>query len=219
MLEYGILGPLAVTVERRPLDLAGPRQRCFLGVLLLNRNTVVSIDRMIDLVWGEDPPASAEAALQNQVSKLRRLLGADLIETGPPGYRLHADPGSVDANGSRHWSPRGGRPRRLRQATSFAKDSPSGAGRPSDLAHEPFAEVEIARLEKLRLGATEARIDADLGSGLHEPLIAELEALVTEHPYREIDVLLGDSRCERSEDPVLTNRRSVASRRTAVSGR
>ena len=219
MLEYGILGPLAVTVERRPLDLAGPRQRCFLGVLLLNRNTVVSIDRMIDLGAVRIRPQALRRRFRTR-SLVAPPARCGFIETGPPGYRLHADPGSVDVERFEALVAQGRAAAPSEAGDLFREGLAIWRGPAlSDLAHEPFAEVEIARLEKMRLGATEARIDADLGSGLHEPLIAELEALVTEHPYREIDVLLGDSRCERSEDPVLTNRRSVASRRTAVSGR
>ena len=96
MVEYGILGPLAARVDGHSVDLGGARTRAVLAVLLLGRNTVGSTDRLVDAVWGEDPPPTAETALQNHVSRLRRLLGADAIETRAPGYVLRTDVGNVD---------------------------------------------------------------------------------------------------------------------------
>ena len=135
---------------------------------------------------GRGSPPTAETALQNHVSKLRRLLGSDAIETRPPGYVLRVAEGAVDVERfeelleqSRVVLPiDAGAP--LREALGLWR-GPALA----DLAYEPFAEVEIARLEELRLGALEARIEADLASGRHEALAGELEALVAEHPYRE----------------------------------
>jgi len=186
MLEYGILGPLAAWVDGAPVDLGGARIRAVLGVLLLGRNTVVSVDRLVDAVWGEDPPPTAETALQNHVSRLRRLLGADAIATRAPGYVLRTGPGAVDVERFEALTERarGAGPREagalLREALGLWR-GPALA----DLAYESFAEVEIARLEELRLGALEARIESDLAAGRHETLAGELEALTAEHPYRE----------------------------------
>ena len=186
MIDYSILGPLSVRVDGRELDLGGSRQRAVLAVLLLHRNTVVSSDRIIDLVWGEDPPPTAETALQGHVSRLRRGLGAGTIETRDPGYRLRTAPGEVDVDRfealvsqARDVSPRlAGE--RLREALAMVR-GPALA----DLAWEPLAETEVARLEELCLAALEARIDADLAAGHHDQLVPELEALTAQHPYRE----------------------------------
>lgn len=82
-----MLGPLEVRDGERAVPVAG-RQKALLGVLLVHANEVVSSERLIDAVWGERPPATAQAALQVHVSQLRKLLGAERIETRAPGYRL-----------------------------------------------------------------------------------------------------------------------------------
>ncbi|MCY7417102.1 MAG: winged helix-turn-helix domain-containing protein, partial [Chloroflexi bacterium] len=97
MVEYGILGPLTCHDDGQAVELGGSRTRAVLAILLLERDRVVSADRLIELVWGEDPPPTAETALQGHVSRLRRILGRWAIETRPPGYLLRAEPGAVDA--------------------------------------------------------------------------------------------------------------------------
>ena len=185
-VAYGLLGPLQATVDDHAVDLGGSRQRAVLAVLLLNRNAVVSADRIVDLVWGEEPPPTASTALQGHVSKLRRLLGPGAIETHPPGYLLRAAPDDVDADrfvfliARATGAPPGPAARRLREALALVR-GPALA----DLADQPFAEIEAARLEELRLTATEARIAADLDLDGAAAVVPELEALVAEHPYRE----------------------------------
>jgi predicted ATPase/DNA-binding SARP family transcriptional activator len=186
MIEYGLLGPLSVRVDGRQVDLGGARQRAVLAVLLLHRDTVVSSDRLIDLVWGEDPPPTAETALQGHISRLRRGIGVARIETRVPGYLLRTGPGEVDidrfealVSGARDVSPRLAGVR-LREALAMVR-GPALA----DLAWEALAETEVARIEELCLGALEARIDADLAAGRDEPLVPELEMLTALHPYRE----------------------------------
>ena len=186
MVEYLVLGPLVAVVDGRPVDLGGARQRAVLAVLLLHRNSVVSADRMIDLVWGEDPPPTAQTALQGHISRLRRLLGAGAIGTQAPGYVLRVAPGDLDADRfARLVAQASGAPprvaaRRLREALDLVR-GPVFA----DLADVPFVEVESARLEELRMTAVEARVAADLDLDGPQAPIAELEALVAEHPYRE----------------------------------
>ena len=186
MVEYGILGPLVASVDGTEAVLGGARTRAVLAVLLLGRGSVVSVDRLLDAVWGEDPPPTAETALQGHVSRLRRALGSDAIETRPPGYVLRSGPDAVDADrfesvvASVSGLPPRAAAARLREALALFRGPVL-----ADLAFEPFAEVEIARLEERRLTATEARIEADLDAGDHDTVIAELEALVAEHPYRE----------------------------------
>ena len=86
--EFRILGPLEVAAETGPLALGGQKQRAVLAVLLLEANRVVSVDRLLDSVWGEHPPKTALTSLQNFISQLRKLLGPDVLETRAPGYRL-----------------------------------------------------------------------------------------------------------------------------------
>ena len=96
--EFRILGPLEVEGDRGPVALGGQQQRALLAVLLLEAGRVVATDRLVDLLWGEDAPKTATTSLQNAVSRLRRELGADLLETRPPGYVLRVSPDQIDAN-------------------------------------------------------------------------------------------------------------------------
>src|SRR5215213_6617630 len=96
MTRFRILGPLEVEGPDGPLALGGQKQRALLAVLLLNLGRVVATDSVIDKLWGEDPPRTAATSLQNLVSQLRKLLGADAVETRPPGYALHAEPDDLD---------------------------------------------------------------------------------------------------------------------------
>ncbi len=186
MLEYRILGPVEVVDETGPLSLGGQRQRAVLALLLLNVGSVVSIDRIVDEVWGEQPPKTVTASLQNVVSQLRRLLGAETLVTRPPGYALQVKRDQLDlgrferlvaesrSQGAEQ------RSKTLREALALWRGSPL-----ADLAFETFALGEIRRLEDLRLEALEARIDADLELGGAGELVGELERLVAEHPLRE----------------------------------
>ena len=176
-MEFRLLGPLeAVDDHGAPVALGGPRPRALLALLLLHRNEVVSGDRLIDGIWGESPPASAQNALQVHVHALRRVLGAERIETRPPGYVLHVGDGELDVERFERLAAQG----QAGEALALWR-GPALAG----LADEPFARVEAARLEDARLAALEARIAADLETGRHTALTAELEALVAAHPHRE----------------------------------
>jgi DNA-binding SARP family transcriptional activator len=163
----------------RPLPLGGVRQRALLALLLTRPNEVLSADRLIDELWGSRPPKTAGNTVQYYVSQLRKLLGADRIETKPPGYALRVAPGELDLERFEILLKRGGVDA-LREALALWRGPPLG-----DLAYEPFAQAEIGRLEELRVAALERRFDADLESGLDSELIAELETLIREHPLRE----------------------------------
>src|SRR3954468_9453491 len=96
MLEFGILGPLEVTVDGAPVAINGRRQRSLLTVLLLRANETVTKERLVDLLWGEQAPKAAVPALQNAIGQLRRALGDDVIEYRAPGYRLAWEPHQLD---------------------------------------------------------------------------------------------------------------------------
>ena len=166
MLEYRILGPVEVVDETGPLSLGGQRQRAVLALLLLNAGSVVSTDRIVNEVWGEQPPRTVTTSLQNVVSQLRKLLGAETLVTRPPGYALRVERDQLDlgrferlvAESRRQAAEQ--RSRTLREALALWRGPPL-----ADLAFETFALGEIRRLEELRLEALEARIDADLELG------------------------------------------------------
>ena len=186
MPDFRILGPLEVSDETGPLLLGGQKQRAVLAMLLLEPGRIVSVDRLIDALWGEQPPRTANTSLQNFISQLRKTLGADVLETKPPGYRLRVRPGELDLDRFRVMveSARGADPQtraeKLRHALALWR-GPALA----DLAYEAFAEPHVAYLEELRLATLEERVDADLALGANAELVGELEGLVEEYPMRE----------------------------------
>jgi DNA-binding SARP family transcriptional activator/tetratricopeptide (TPR) repeat protein len=183
-VEFRILGPLEVRDGDRILPLGGTRRRAVLGLLLLDANRVVPVDRLVDGVWGDSPPASAHASLQNQLARLRQELG-DRIKTRAPGYLVRVAPGELDLDRFHRLvdEARGADPavaaERLRDALALWRGAPL-----ADLAGEP-AGAAAAHLEEVRLATLEDRIEADLALGRHAALIAELEELVAREPYRE----------------------------------
>jgi DNA-binding SARP family transcriptional activator len=195
-MEYRILGPLEVFDAGVLLAVGGPRHRKLLAVLLVNAGAVVSSERLVSALWGEDPPDSAPAMLHVRISEVRNALrGAGLdrnagIATEHSGYRLEV---GVDALDSRRFERLAAEGRqalargdnvsvsaKLRQALALWRGPPL-----VEVADELFARAEIARLEALRLQALEDRLEADLALGRHGDVVAELEVLVAEHPLRE----------------------------------
>jgi YVTN family beta-propeller protein len=175
-VEFRVLGPLEVLEDGREIDLGGAKPRALLAVLLLDANSVVSTDRLIDALWGERPPETAPKALQVHVSQLRRTLGKERIVTRDPGYRIVLADDELDLLRFRRLI-LAGRPDealRLWRGPALA-----------DFVYEPFAQTEIARVEELRLTAVEDVMDAQLRNGHDADLVAELEQLVREHPLRE----------------------------------
>jgi branched-chain amino acid transport system substrate-binding protein len=198
-MQFGILGPLEVSDEGRRVEIAGHKQRALLASLLLHANEVVSLDRLIDELWGETPPPTAAKTLQAQVSRLRRSLNGDEdpaahmrgpLQTRGHGYVLTVEPGQVDADRFQGMLEEARRARaegkpedaaeELRRALALWR-GPALA----DFAYESFAQTEIARLDELQLTALEERIEADLALGRHAELVAELEALVARNALRE----------------------------------
>src|SRR4051812_20411541 len=187
MVEFRLLGPLEVSRDGETLPLAGQRQRAIVAVLLLAANRLVPTDRLVDALWGEQPPRTATVSLRNALVELRKLLGPDALETRAPGYVLHVDPQHVDLL-------------RFEQALARARAAAAPAERGAllrealaewrgpplpELPYVPFAQGEIRRLEELRFGATEERLDAALAAGRAAELVPELDALVAAEPHRE----------------------------------
>ena len=189
-MEFRILGPLEAWDGGRAVTLGGPKPRALLAVLLLHANEVVSADRLIDELWGEDSPEDAAAALRVNVSRLRKALPPDVLTTRAPGYVLQIEPDALDlirferlVDEGRSLLSRGlaaDASERLRDALSLWR-GPALA----DFTYERFAQAAITRLEEIKLAAIELRIDADLALGRHDELVGELEELVAEHPLRE----------------------------------
>jgi len=203
-LRVGVLGPVTVWREGHELGAGQPRQLAVLGVLASRANRVVSRGELVDAVWGEEPPASAENGIYTYVAGLRRVLEPDghdggstrprrgpglvLVSSGG-GYLLRLGPGGLDAG---HFEACLDRARGLR-ATG---DSDGAAwavnealalwrGQPFAGVPGPFAEAERQRLAELRTTAAEERADLMLDLGQHVAAVPELAALTAEHPLRE----------------------------------
>jgi DNA-binding SARP family transcriptional activator/DNA-binding beta-propeller fold protein YncE len=215
-LDFRILGPLKVYERGRPLPLGGIKQRALLALLILHRNEVVSTDRLIDDLWGNELPSRAVKTLQVSVSRLRKALGGDgangssvgPLLTRDHGYLLRVEPEQLDLDRFRRLLEEGRHAladgnaetaaRTLREALDLWRGPPL-----ADLAYESFAQPEIRGLEELRLAAVEDRIDADLALGRHADLLAELEAVVAKHPLRERlrgQLMLALYRCGRQAE-------------------
>jgi predicted ATPase/DNA-binding SARP family transcriptional activator/class 3 adenylate cyclase len=223
-MEFRILGPLEVCTDGGPkLDLSG-KQRTLLAVLLVHANEAISTDRLVDALWGAEPPDTAGKALQVYVSRLRKLLepeGKALLVTRPPGYALDLGGHSLDLHRFERLRADAGQAlqegdpaaaeAKLHEALSLWRGAPL-----ADLAFEPFAQSEIARLEELHVAALEDRVDALLALGRHGEVVGELEALVAAHPLRErlrAQLMLALYRSRRQAEALDAYR---AARRTLV---
>jgi DNA-binding SARP family transcriptional activator len=181
----------------RLIPIVGARQRALLAILLLEANRVVSSDRLLEALWGDDQPRSGTTALRVRVSELRKTLegepradAARLLVTEPGGYVLRIPLDSLDLHRFERLAAEGERAvdhgdhalasLRLQEALALWRGPPLDG-----LEDRSFAQVEIARLEELRLAALELRIEADLALGGTAELVGELEALVRQHPLRE----------------------------------
>jgi DNA-binding SARP family transcriptional activator len=191
-MEYRILGGLEVQDAGRPLPVRGPRRRALLVHLLVNANEVVPDERLLEDLWAGGQPASGRSALRVRVSQLRKALedGDAVLLTRPPGYVLHVQPDELDALRFERLLAEGRKALAAgdaERAAATLRDALALWRGPAlaDVAYEPWAQAEIARLEELRRTALEERIEADLALGRHAELVGELEALAAAEPLRE----------------------------------
>jgi DNA-binding SARP family transcriptional activator len=194
-MEFRILGPLEVRSNGHSLPLGGPKQRAVLALLLLGANRVVSRERLIAELWPDAPGGDSEHALTLQISRLRKALsaagdGEERLVTRAPGYMLRVERDELDLDhcerlvAAGRTALEGGD---AESAVALLREAESlWRGRPlADLEFEPFARLDVERLEELRLTALEERIEAELATGHHRELVPELEGLIAEHPLRE----------------------------------
>jgi DNA-binding SARP family transcriptional activator/tetratricopeptide (TPR) repeat protein len=216
VLELRLLGPVEARVDGRPVPLGTRKQRLVLAILALEPNRQVPMDRLVDLVWPEDPPRTATHAVRVCVSGLRAALagagaGVDIVTRGT-GYLLAADPSTVDAH-------------RFRSLLAEAREAPGDAEQVALLdralalwtgqalagaAPPATAQRLCAGLDEARLTATEDRLDALLRLGRHRELVDELADLVSRHPLRERlagQQMLALYRCGRAGDALAAYRR------------
>jgi DNA-binding SARP family transcriptional activator/Tfp pilus assembly protein PilF len=196
-LRVGVLGPVRAWLSGRELPTGPPRQQAVLGMLVMRANRAVSRDELVDAVWGQHAPASAEGGVHTYVAGLRRVLEPGRSRRGPSqvlasagaGYVLRLDASQVDAVVFERSLQSG---RRLRSSGDLngavaALEVALGEWHGSAFAGVPgpFAAAERVRLGELRTAAAEERAEVLLDLGRHEQALPELAALVAEHPMRE----------------------------------
>ena len=188
-MDFRLLGPLEVLDGNAPVRVAAGKQRALLALLLLNANRTVARDRIIDDLWGDDLPESAQKMVQIHVSQLRKALPEPRLQTRAPGYLLEVADEELDLARFER-SVAAGRDALARGDARTAADllrQGLALWRGPALAEftEPFARHEGARLEELRAAALEWRLEADLELGDHGDVVGELESLIARHPLRE----------------------------------
>jgi DNA-binding SARP family transcriptional activator len=189
-VEFRILGPLEVWHRGSLVHIRGAKERALLAFLLLHTGEPVSIDRLIDELWGDSPPRAARKSVQVRVAGLRRALGGPFLLTRGDAYAILLEPNQLDLH-------------RFEQLLSEGNDA-LASGAPAtalatldealalwrgpalaDFTYESFAPAAIARLEEMHVHALELRGEAQLDLGLHPRVIAGLEDLIAAHPFRE----------------------------------
>lgn len=214
-MRYRLLGPIEVIGEDgQAVALTGEKERALLATLALGANQTVSANRLVDTLWGEDPPATAANTLQVHVSKLRKKLAAagapEAVASVSGGYLLRAGAEEIDVSSFEELvreaaGEPAGESARLGEALALWR-GPALA----DVGAEALA-GDRTRLEELRMLATERRIEAELALGRHSEVIAELEALVRHQPLREgprRQLMVALYRAGRQADALATYRQA-----------
>ena len=195
-LGFGVLGPLLVTADGIRVPLGAAKQRAVLAMLVINRNRPVSVDSLIDAVWGEDPVPAARTGIQSHISTLRRLLqgaGADpysVLASAPPGYQLSVADADCDVgrfSAEKAAGVRAAVAGRFEDASNHLHAALGEWRGPvlDDLRDFPFVDAYAAMLLEEKVAAHTARAEAEIACGRAGAVIGELEALTAEHPYRE----------------------------------
>ena len=216
-MDFRILGPFEATADAGPVTLTGGKQKALLALLLLHADRVVPMDRLIDDLWGDEVPETAQKMVQIFISQLRKQLPDELLRTRAPGYLVELDGHSLDLRRFEELHA-GGREALAQGRAHEAAAALRGAlelWRGPALAEfeEPFARVEEGRLAEQHLTCLEERIEADLILERHVELVAELDALVRRHPLRERlrgQLMLALYRCGSHAEALEASRRSAA---------
>jgi DNA-binding SARP family transcriptional activator len=226
-MRIRLLGPVDVIAEGPSRPVNGLRRKAVLAVLALHRGEVVSNDRLADVVWAGDPPATPLNTMQRHVSYLRQVLGRrDAIVTHSPGYRLNPDQVETDVAAAE---------RLIQQGTQVADDAHAQQLRDAlalwrgyplaDVAGLPWLGEQAERLEQLRLRACRALVQTRLALGEHAQLLPELDVLIKEHPFDEelharlMIALYRSGRARRLPAPAAYPGRRAGDRARAVAAR
>jgi DNA-binding SARP family transcriptional activator len=191
-VEFGLLGPVVVRCQGAVVPIAQGRQRVLLAALLLDADRLLTIGQLIEVLWGAAPPASARAALHNQVKRLRDALGdrgGDRIQTQPGGYLIHLEPGELDVTRMQDLLASA---RTAARRGTWEQASALASGAVLLWRGEPLADVDsqvlagrIPQLIEIYLQAVETRLEAEVNLGRHDEAIGELRRLTADQPFRE----------------------------------
>jgi DNA-binding SARP family transcriptional activator len=212
-MRVGLLGPLELEAGSPALS---PRDRLVLAALAMRRGQWMAADALADALWPDRPPASWVKVVQGCVSRLRRTLGPESIETSPSGYRLRPEWVDLDVveledlvARARSGLAEGASERAV---ASFEKALGLWRGRPlTELEEWPPAQLEAARLTELHLAAQEERLAAMMAAGRHHEVVAEALVQAREQPWREgrwVTLALAQYRCGRQADALASIRSS-----------
>lgn len=188
-MDFRILGPVEVWHAGTAVPVTAPMQRAVLATLLVRPGETVSVDSIVDQLWGPQPPHTAHVTIRNYVQRLRRALPEPVLDTVAPGYRLSIEPDQVDATRFAALVEQArtiASPNPVRAAQLFDEALRLWRGTPlADLGDVPMRLVHGPRLEELYLGALEESLEVRLRLGWHARLIPELTALTGTYPLRE----------------------------------
>jgi SARP family transcriptional regulator, regulator of embCAB operon len=195
-LEFGLLGPLEMTVDGTLVPLGTPKQRAVLAMLLMNRNSPVGVERLITALWEDEPPSGARASIHSYVSNLRKLLtgvGIDprvVLAAAPPGYRLSVAENSCDLGRfitEKTAGVHAAASSRFEQASQHLSAALAQWRGPvlEDLRDFQFVDTFATSLVEEKILVHTAKAEAEIACGRAAAVIIDLEVLTAEHPYRE----------------------------------
>src|SRR4051794_31991830 len=208
LIEVRLLGGIELRCDQKPVSVTDTKLRAIIAMLALGSPHPVSDERLIEELWGENPPAHPANALQGQMSTLRRMLGRDAVERRGAGYVLALGPDDVDTIRLERLV-RAGREAQAHGDAAGCQQALTAAlalvrGPALDgLADYDFARVAASRLDELVIGARETLIDAQLALGAHAEALSVLTGLVRAHPMRErfhAQLVTALYRCGRQAD-------------------
>jgi predicted ATPase/DNA-binding SARP family transcriptional activator len=190
-LDIGVLGELTVARDGCAVAITGPGRRALLGLLAANAGRVVSVEGIVEGLWGETPPTSAVKVVQTHISQLRRALEPDrdgawqVLVTHPSGYTLASGPETVDA-ARFEAAVQAASELSVAESVDPLRDALAlWRGPPYAGIDRPFVTPEAARLEHLRLSCLTRCLAGELARGRHREVESELRALAAEHPLDE----------------------------------
>jgi DNA-binding SARP family transcriptional activator len=218
-VKFKILGPVEITAGSERLDLGGTRQQIVIAMLLLHANRVVTMDRLLEAIYGEDLPPTARSQAQISISWLRRVFAArsrdPIILTREHGYAINVDSAGLDSRqfeelvASARTSRDAGR---LDQAVAYYRDALRlWRGPALDGIDSQLIRVTASRLDEQRIATNEVRLELELELGRHHELVGELTELVQEHPLRERlrgQLMLALYRCDRTAEALEVYRQA-----------